>query len=707
MATIENIRKHSGWVIGIIALAMFGFLVSDVFTSGRFDFLRGQTRGIGLISGEEIDPRTFSEKLKIATENQRQQLPPEQSISAEMEGQLNDQVWNNIVDQYVMDKEYASLGLEVTGQEIKDLVVGPQPHPIAVQFLVSDRSTGKYEKDQIFKFMSNLDKVTPEQRQFWAQFEDYLSHERTREKYNAMVKSALYVNDLEAKDAFLANNRLESIQYVAVPLSTIQDKDVKISDADLKEYMDRHKEMYRREEARSVDYVTFDINVSKADSMMAMKQIEEQKEGLRTSTNDSLFVTRKGSASNGFVFRSQFKDLPESMEEEVFASDSGTVIGPRLDKGVYKVVKVSAVKMDTNYIYKASHILIRPEGNTKEDTLKAEATAREVYEKLKKGGDFSEQAMEKSQDPGSAAKGGDLGWFTADKMIPKFAAAVKKAKNGDLVMVTTEFGVHIIKVTAPKSNKKLKIAILERPVDASTETERKVFSEANKFRTAIQNTNDFETQLQKMGLNKRAANNIKPNDRNIPGLEAPRELIRWMYDASTKLGDVSAPFSLGSRIVVAKLVKTQESGIAPLADVREQVMTIVRMDKKRDQLMQRVKEVADKNTTLESIAAALKSQVTPGENLSFSNPALPTLPNEPFAIGYLAGMPVNKVSKPIRGENAVIVAKVVSASNINIPKSFVMERKSMERMDAERGPNEAVGVLREASDIKDFRYKYY
>ena len=94
---------------------------------------------------------------------------------------------------------------------------------------------------------------------------------------------------------------------------------------------------------------------------------------------------------------------------------------------------------------KASHILILA---TEEN---AEAKASELLAELKGGKDFAELAKARSQDPGSGAKGGDLGFFGRGRMAKEFEEAAFQLKVGELSgLVKTQFGYHIIKVTDRK-----------------------------------------------------------------------------------------------------------------------------------------------------------------------------------------------------------------------------------------------------------------
>ena len=87
--------------------------------------------------------------------------------------------------------------------------------------------------------------------------------------------------------------------------------------------------------------------------------------------------------------------------------------------------------------YRASHILVEKEEE-----------AREIIASLKKGGKFDEIAKKQSKDPGSGARGGDLGWASPKSYVPEFSDAMTKLKKGDLTdaPVQSQFGWHIIRL---------------------------------------------------------------------------------------------------------------------------------------------------------------------------------------------------------------------------------------------------------------------
>jgi peptidyl-prolyl cis-trans isomerase C len=119
--------------------------------------------------------------------------------------------------------------------------------------------------------------------------------------------------------------------------------------------------------------------------------------------------------------------------ETMLHADAKTAVN---DAAMHKVYDEAAKQMAGEKEVRARHILVETEDE-----------AKAVVEELKKGTDFAELARLKSKDPGAAAEGGDLGYFTKDQMVPEFAETAFKLDKGQLSdPIKTQFGWHVIKV---------------------------------------------------------------------------------------------------------------------------------------------------------------------------------------------------------------------------------------------------------------------
>ncbi len=129
-----------------------------------------------------------------------------------------------------------------------------------------------------------------------------------------------------------------------------------------------------------------------------------------------------------------------ALMELLMARDAKAAVTPEAMQAFY-VEQTKAVKAETEV--RARHIL-----------LKTEDEAKAVLARIKAGEDFAKLAGELSTDPGSGAQGGDLGYFTKQRMVPEFAEAAFATDAGQISpIVKSQFGYHIIKVEDKREKK--------------------------------------------------------------------------------------------------------------------------------------------------------------------------------------------------------------------------------------------------------------
>jgi peptidyl-prolyl cis-trans isomerase C len=153
-----------------------------------------------------------------------------------------------------------------------------------------------------------------------------------------------------------------------------------------------------------------------ADVIVASKAAEEKKVGDQKEFKNRLTFIRN-------------KLLMETMLQDI----GKAALTPDAMQKVYDEAKK---QMGGEQEVRARHILVPTEDE-----------AKAVLAEIKKGTDFAELAKQKSKDPGAAAEGGDLGYFSKDQMVPEFSAVAFKLEKGQVSdPVKTQFGWHIIKV---------------------------------------------------------------------------------------------------------------------------------------------------------------------------------------------------------------------------------------------------------------------
>jgi peptidyl-prolyl cis-trans isomerase D len=310
----------------------------------------------------------------------------------------------------------------------------------------------------------------------------------------------------------------------------------------------------------------------------------------------------------------------------------------------------------------------------------------------------------KGPDGGSAAKGGDLGWFTQGTMVKAFNDFCFGGKKGERKVVKTEFGYHYIEITDQKAVEPFyKIAYFSQKIAASSETSSAANSAATTFAAETgDNYKLFEENAKKKNLT------INPivlteKDYTLPGLGYGRKLVKWAFDNDK--GSISEVETFGDKYVVAIITDKKDEGTQDAKTARPLVEGLLRNQKKAQQI---IKQIGNSND-LNAIANANKTTVQTADSISFQAPFIPNVGPEPKLVGAaFAKQNFQKVSAPIPGTTGVFVLKTEAVfTKPNPAIDYNIQRQQMENSLKNMLAYQSVTALRKAAKIKDKRIKFY
>src|SRR5258706_13708930 len=118
---------------------------------------------------------------------------------------------------------------------------------------------------------------------------------RLREKYTALLANSAYVPKWMIEKSNADNSQIASISYVNTPYFTVPDSSVKVSDEEIAEYINNHKDQFHQEESRSIAYVVFDAAPNSDDSAKLRQQLIDMKADFAKAANPEAFLARMGS----------------------------------------------------------------------------------------------------------------------------------------------------------------------------------------------------------------------------------------------------------------------------------------------------------------------------------------------------------------------------------------------------------------------------
>mgnify|MGYP006281637573 FL=1 len=249
----------------VIGMALLAFVLGDLFSQGGAAF-QGDRFEIAEISGKSVSYKTFRNEVEELTEiNKFSQ--GQSSIDAETREQIRQQVWDRMTREYIMSDEYEELGIAVSSEELWDMVQGENIHPM-IRRIFTNPETGQVNSMAIIRFLKSYDQdPTGQRRAYWLYLEDQMMRERRFTKFSNLITKGLHVSAPESKQLAQLSSKQVDFNFVMQNFSAIPDSLVTITDDDLEEYYENHKESYRQSANRDIEYVAFDIEPTEKMSM--------------------------------------------------------------------------------------------------------------------------------------------------------------------------------------------------------------------------------------------------------------------------------------------------------------------------------------------------------------------------------------------------------------------------------------------------------
>ncbi len=698
MAVMGFLRDRAGKIVAItIGLSLFAFIVGEVVHSGS-SFFRDSNANIGEIDGEKITTADFNSKVDVNTQNFKQQSG-QGNINAQILNYIQATTWNQIISQNILNKEIDKLGLSVGKDESKAMISGPTPNQQIVQAF-SNRQTGQFDRDQLNNFLQNLQTARADDpmKAKWSEFVTQMQDAKRGEKYLSLVKNGLYVNSLDAKDDYENKNKLVNFKYTSLDYASIPDTKVTIGDDDYKAYYDEHKNEFKnKEELRSFDYVVFDASPTKEDSATVKDQVAKLLPDFKASLNDSLFVAINADTKAPLTFQKKGQ-LDPKLDTVMFNAAPGFIYGPYFSNGAYRIAKLVSTNVGPDSV-KARHILLPPAPTS----MKTADSLKQLIQSGKKT--FAELANTFSMDKGSAAKGGDLGTFGRGAMIPVFEDAVFNGKKGDIKIVKSQYGVHLIEIQDQKgSSKFVKVAVVDKPLTPSNKTETAAHAKAQQFLASL-TKGSFDAEVKKEGLVKKTGSDVSGVQGSLPGLESTRDLVRWAFNKAS-IGDFTDEvYNSGYQGIVAVLTEVKPVGILSLDNVKKQIKPAVLNKVKAKQLIDKLNSASSGASTIDQVAQKAGSTVVPVQNVVFANPVLPGSSQENKLVGTIFGSKLNKVSKPVEGEKGVFVFAVDGFTSPAPLGNALRQKEQLGQAIVQRAEGGILDALKDKANVKDYRAK--
>lgn len=691
MGTMTKLRENTGVILWILVIA-FG-IVWVLQDSGAFDNMgMQQTRDIAVVNGARIS----YEEYQNAVQQQQQQLRAESDgdVPPRMQDMVRDQMFDELVNNQLLQQEMDRLGITVSDDEVMDMVYGDNPDPfIRQQF--SD-STGQVNQQLIRNLAQN-----PEARQSWIQLEQFLRDKRRSEKMTQLIGSTVHVSESDVLDAYRQRNTTAEVRYVTQRYATISDDEVEVTDEDLRDFYDEHREDFRRSRTYTIDYAALSKSPTEDDTTQIVNDLEGLRDEFAAAENDSLFLTQNASARPYSSDYFTAADLDMAVADALFPDPTpGELVGPVFEAEAAHLVKVIDTRPSNEPVVHARHILLQ----SSEDDAEQQQRAQALKERAEAGEDFAELARGYSDDTGSAVQGGDLGWFSRDRMVDAFAEAAFSAQPGAIVgPVQTQFGYHVIQVVA-RADEAVQIADLTYSLRPSQATLNDIEYRLEDLAYYATESGDFREEAERQDLDLQQVE-VEAGQNSIPSLGESREIAAFLDDAGES--DISDVIELSDQFAVVHVDAIRPEGYRPFEEVRAEIEPRVRLQKKRAVVAQRMEEALVQGN-LDDLAETLGTTVRAASDVTFDTATAEGLGREPAFAGTVFGLDEGQASHVVEGANAAFVVEVVA---LNEPAPITdSERDALRAELLEQRRNEVtsewITSLREKADIEDNRTQF-
>lgn len=702
MAIIGEIRKHYWLLVVIIGFALLLFVLSD-FQRRR----QKTTNTLAVIAGEKVAISEFNKKVEDNIDVQKANTGKD-NITAEEATQIRQNTWQQMVNEIVMQKQFDKLGVDVSMEELQDMITGNNPHEY-IKRSFTDPKTGVFDKKGVVNFLQNLDKVDPEMKQRYLMMEKAIKEDRLNTKYNNLLTKGFYTPNEIAKRNYEEANAMAKARMLGVKYQVLSDSAVTVTDADFEKYYKENSYKFQQDKpVRQLEYVLFEPKMSDQDMAELNTQVKNLYNEFQTTTNVAAFVNSKSDNRYDSTWKKR-GSFSANIDSLLFRAPVGMVLEPLVDNNSYRIFKVVDRQMLPDSL-KASHILISYAGSGVKEATRSREEAIHISDSLfdlvkKNPGMFDAIASNINDDPTSKQKNGSLGWFANGSMVPEFNNAVLRGNAGEIKKVETMFGYHIIRVEGKKgSTQQIKVASVDLAMQPGSQTLEKIYNDASTFSSTNNTIEKFEKAGKSMNL--RTADRVNMSDNTIPGLNNAREVVRWAFKDNTDKGDVSQVFDVEGTYVVAALKEKVAAGTVPLSVLKEGIRPLVIRDKKAEMISKRINNQFAKMKDVNALLQEYPNLKIDTVSVAFASANIPNFGHESAVTGELYSAKKGQLTGPVKGDMAVYVFILDDL----VPAPATKDYDSQKKQNAvyfQGRINAYSNILQEKANIKDNRLLFF
>lgn len=713
MAALGKIRSKGVILISILGFALFAFIAEELFRSCESS--RNESRQqVGEVLGDKVNVQDF-QKLVDEYTNVIKMTQGRDNLTDDDLNQVKDVVWNTFVQTEIISKEASKLGLQVTDQELQN-ILNAGTNPMLLQTPFVNQQTGRFDANLLKKFLAEYKQAQTtnpqmaEQYQgiynFWTFIEKSLRQQVLAQKYQSLLAGCLISNPVSAKMAYTDENQESNIQLASFAYSSINDNKVKISDADLKAKYEELKPRFKQyEETRSIKYVDYQVLPSASDRAALNKTVAGYVQSLKETADPVEIVRNSGSLVTYLGIPQTKAAFPTDIAARLDSMAVGSTSAPvenKLDNTINVVKLISKVQLPDSVQFRA----IQVGGATPADAAK---TADSIFTALKSGAEFEAIAKKYGQT-------GEKNWITSnqyqnatsmDADTKSYIESLNTLPVNEIKNLKLTQGNLILQITDRKAmTDKYVAAVIKKPIEFSKNTYSAAFNKFSQFVSESQTLEAMQKNASKYGYKVQERMDIRNSEHYVAGIHGTREALKWIFE--TDENKVSQLYECGDNdhLLVLVMTKINKKGYRSLDDenVKNYVKQEVLRDKKAEMLMAKVKGVNNI-----SAAKAKGAQVSAVNQVTFAAPVFvqSTGMSEPALSGAVAATAKGKFSSAaVKGNGGVYLFQVLE-KKMRPVKFNAKEYEQRQRQKMMQYAGNFMQELYINANVKDNRYLFF
>ena len=711
MAALGKIRKRGVTLVIVVGLGLFAFIAEEAFRSCEAT-KNQQRQQVGEVLGNKINVQEF-QALVDEYQEVIKLTQGRDNLSEEEMNQVKDQVWNQFINNQIISNEAKKLGLTVTDEELQN-ILKEGTNAMLRQSPFVNQQTGRFDVTMLTKFLADYKKNASNPQlsesydriyKYWQFIEKQLRTQTLAQKFQGLVVGSLLSNPISAKMAFEGQNQESDILLASIPYSSINDNDVKVSDADIKAKFDSEKEMYKQTmETRDFKYVDFQVLPSAADRDALMKTMNDAYDKLQSGANPAEVVRKAQSQFPYSGIAATKNAFPRDIVARLDSMSVGQTSSPfeTASDNTLNVVKlISKTQAPDSIEYRQ----IQVTGTTLDAIRK---TADSITTALKAGAKFEELAKKYGQE-------GQSQWLTSamyensnnmDEESKNYLASINSLGVNEVKNLEFSQGNIVMQVLNRKAMvDKYDVAVIKHTIDFSKGTYSDAYNKFSQYVSENKTLADLEKNAEKFGFKVLERKDMFNSEHNVIGLRSTREAMKWLFDS--KEGDVSPLYECGNNdhLLVLALTKIHPVGYRDFESVKDMLKQEVLNDKKFDQ-------IKTKFANVKSVADAQKAgaKIDSVNQITFGAPVFvqATGASEPALSGAVAGVKQGEFSPALVKGNAGAYLFQVNRKAAREGEKF--DAKSVEtrlQQQATQAASRFISELYQKANVVDNRYLFF